>query len=131
MPKKKPFCVFCGSKRKVLISFSENDIRKCSSILEIRQSNNLPSKNVKVPLELNDIEQYHSKCYKKFCTLPPEYRKPSAASGSRGEAQTSDEDEDGNLQWAKKRIDFASSEESLVPSVGSVTDRSESDDEDD
>lgn len=81
MPKIKPFCVFCGSKRKILISFTENDIKKCEHILEIRQRNNLPSKNVKVPLELNDIEQYHSKCYKKFSILPPEYRETAAASG--------------------------------------------------
>ncbi|GBP88550.1 hypothetical protein EVAR_21758_1 [Eumeta japonica] len=31
--------------------------------------------DAKVPSELNDFQQYHSKCYRAFTALPPKYRK--------------------------------------------------------
>lgn len=71
----KPFCVFCNKKTEKLIIFTADIMQKCKNILEIRQANDLIMSDAKVPSELNDFQQYHSKCYRAFTALPPKYRK--------------------------------------------------------
>ncbi|XP_067614656.1 uncharacterized protein [Eurosta solidaginis] len=75
MSKVQRFCGFCLQKSGNLINFNETNLLKCNDILSVRKENNLSSKNVVLPKQINDFELYHAKCYRTLTALPPKYRK--------------------------------------------------------
>lgn len=70
----KPICVFCFKKSEPLHLFAPSYLEKYKNILEIRKNNDLSMKDTKVPVEINDFQKYHSKCYRQFTALPKKYR---------------------------------------------------------
>lgn len=70
----KPFCIFCLKKQEKLNLFAQEILSKCVAVLKIRQKNNLCGKDVKLPKELNNFQQYHSQCYRRFAALPKKHR---------------------------------------------------------
>lgn len=70
----KPFCVFCFKKSPPLTTFSKSLLEKCKNILKIRKNNDLSMKDAKVPVEINNVQKYHLKCYRLFTALPKKYR---------------------------------------------------------
>lgn len=71
----KAFCVFCNKKSEKLNIFTADTLLKCKNTLKIRQDYNLTMSDIKVPPEANNIQQYHSKCYRAFTALSRKYRK--------------------------------------------------------
>lgn len=85
--KAKPFCVFCLKKNEPLLPFISSYIEKCKNILEIRQKHNLCMKDAKVPVEVSELQKYHSKCYRQFTALSKRYRSSSLAEKSSHESR--------------------------------------------
>lgn len=68
-------CVFCKSKDvKKIVVFSETTLRKCKSVLKIRQNNKLKYNDVNLPLEVSSTEGYHTRCYSNFTALSGRYK---------------------------------------------------------
>lgn len=65
-------CVFCDNSGEKLILFSEETLKKCRTILELRKKHNLKFKDITLPVDLYE-SGYHRQCYKSFTGLMKKY----------------------------------------------------------
>ena len=70
--KVKSVCFVCNKSGEDLITFSEETLKKCQTILKFRKIHNLKYKNIILPDEYTD-SGYHRACYKTFTGLMKKY----------------------------------------------------------
>lgn len=84
-----PFCIICRKSNGKLKTFEEKILCKCAEISKIRQDNNLIISEVVVPKEVNELQRYHTFCYRRFTALPKKYRVSSSKPAVESSPSTS------------------------------------------
>ncbi|KAK0161747.1 hypothetical protein PV327_008165 [Microctonus hyperodae] len=90
----------------------------------MRKNNNISMKDAKVPVEINDLSKYHSKCYRKFTALPQKYRSSSLSKTSLHESSSHDDTEsnDNNITVAEINAPGTSRDDNVRASTSSQAD---------
>ncbi|KAK0071856.1 hypothetical protein PV325_012250, partial [Microctonus aethiopoides] len=81
-------CAFCKKSSDEILLFSEETLKKCKTILQLRKKHNLKYHDVISPREYTD-GGYHGRCYKSFTGLMKKYYTPSTSSQKANIEKTS------------------------------------------